>query len=117
MHATLLPALHGTIGRVLVHLGEARETEAGVDERLDVGVRLDRQEADVDQLDRLLAEPVRADQLHIVGAVDQLQKTGVVTDDAAAGIVAVGRASDDIGDAFALSRVLGLVTMEHSGMV
>src|SRR4051812_10343456 len=55
LHAALLLALHGVVGRVLVQFGEARKVKAGIDERLEGRVHLHRQETDVDQLNRLLA--------------------------------------------------------------
>lgn len=117
MDATLLPALHGIVRRVLVQLGEAREVEAGVDERLEVCLRLDRQQADVDQLNRLLADHVGADQLHVVGAVDELQKAGVVADDAAVRIVPVARPPDPVGDALRCAESSVSPTMEPPGVV
>src|SRR5688572_7901282 len=108
LHAALLLALHGVVGRVFVQFGEARKVEAGVDERLECRVHLHRYKTDVDQLDRLLANHVSADELHVVGTVDELQETGVVTDDAAASIVTVTSPSDHITNALALSRVFSL---------
>src|SRR3954451_19683776 len=80
LHAALLLALHGVVGRVLVQFGEARKVEAGIDERLEGRVHLHRQKTDVDQLDCLFANHVSADESHVVGTVDELQKTDVVTD-------------------------------------
>src|SRR3954471_10624569 len=108
LHAALLFALHGVVGRVLVQFGEARKVEAGIDERLEGRVHLHRQETDVDQLDRLLANHVSADEPHVVCTGEEFQETGVVTDAAAAGIVTVTSPSDHIGNALALRRVFGL---------
>src|SRR3954451_2919783 len=108
LHAALLLALHGVVSRVLVQFGEAREVEASIDELLEGRVHLHRQETDVDQLDRLLANHVGADEPHVVSTVDEFQKTDVVTDNAAAGIVTVTSPSDHIRNALALRRVFGL---------
>ena len=81
-------------------------------------VEQERGQADVDQLGRLLADDVDAEQLHVVDAEEQLEEPVVVADDVPARVAGIGGLADDVGRRPSCGRLSSVSpAIEHSGMV
>ena len=64
-------------------------------------------QADVDQLGRLLADDVDAEQLHVAGPEEELEEPVVVADDLAPGVGGVRGPAGDVGDLLLDQLLLG----------
>ena len=92
----------GVQGRELVEVAQRGVVEAGVEEEVRTAAGSERDQADMDDLGRLFADDVDAQELHVVALEDQFQEARLVADDLAARVVGVVGAADDVVDAFLL---------------
>ena len=106
------------VSGVLVELAQRRVVEARAIEQVGAGFGEHREQSALDDLGRLLADDVDAEQPHVVSPEQQFQEARVVADDAPARVVRVARPARDEVHALAVCSASSVSpTMLTSGIV
>jgi len=84
--------------RSFIKDAEGGQVEAGVDEEIGGGVAHHGHEADVDDVGGEFAHDMDAEEFVIVATKEEFEKAVLIANDATAGIIPIGGASDDVRD-------------------